>query len=373
MGRIRYVLAINPGSTSTKLAVYGEDILLHQKVIRHTHEELAEYPTIKDQIPYRLELISNALLEMDFQKPLSAVIGRGGLTHPLPGGVYKVDHPMIYDLENATRQHASNLGAILAARIAYRYTDCIPLIADPVVVDEMTEKAHISGHPDMPRLSIFHALNQKAVARQYCRSIGLLYDELNIIVCHMGGGVSVGAHEKGRVIDVNNALDGEGPFSPERSGTLPAGQLIDYIFKKQLTYTQAKKLIVGQGGLMAHFGTTNVPDILRKVRDGDHRAATVIAAMEYSIAKYIGMCAVALMGKVDAIILTGGIANNSTITENIKLQVQWIAPVHVLPGEDEFEAMRVNAFRVLDNPSEAKEYIPADKNVANSSVHQFLK
>lgn len=372
MGRIRYVLAINPGSTSTKLAVYGEDILLHQKVIRHTHEELAEHPTIKEQIPYRLELVTNALDEMDFQKPFSAVIGRGGLTHPLPGGVYKVDHPMIYDLENSQRQHASNLGAILAARIAYRYPNCIPLIADPVVVDEMTEKAHISGHPDMPRHSIFHALNQKAVARQYCRSIGLLYDELNIIVCHMGGGVSIGAHERGRVIEVNNALDGEGPFSPERSGTLPAGQLIDYIFKKQLTYSQAKKLIVGQGGLMAHFGTTNVPDILRKVRDGDKHAATVMEAMEYSIAKYIGAAAVALMGKVDAIILTGGIANNSLITENIKLQVQWIAPVHVIPGEDEFEAMRANAFRVLDNPNEAKEYVPEDKEIAQSK-HSQLK
>lgn len=355
-----FILAINPGSTSTKIAVYEDTQPVLSLAIDHTADEIASFATVSDQFGWRKELILKSLRAHGFDiKTLSAVIGRGGLIHPVEGGVYEVNEALHDDLLHARRLHASNLGGLIAQEIAAE-AGVRAFIADPVVVDEMIPYARLSGLPQLPRESVFHALNQKAIARRYARQTGRKYEEMNLIVSHLGGGITVSAHRQGRVIDTTNALNGAGPFSPERAGTLPSGPLIDLCFSGQYTREELHKLINGRGGLLAHLGTTSVPEILQRIDDNDMQAMLVLRAMCYSVAKEIGAMAVALKGKVDAILLTGGIAHNKRLTDFIATHVDFIAPVFVYPGENELEALARNALSALRGDCEVKTYCKAD-------------
>ncbi len=352
------ILAINPGSTSTKIAVYCNTKSIFLKTIRHNAEELSQYRRIADQFEFRREIILKELQEAEIDvSKITAVVGRGGLIKPIESGVYYVNSRMKADLMNCIRgEHASNLGALIADDIASTLPYAKAFIADPVVVDEMQEVARLTGHPKFERVSIFHALNQKAIARQYAKTLDKKYEELNVIVAHLGGGISVGAHCKGRVIDVNNALDGEGPFSPERAGTVPAGQLAKLCFSGEVDYEEVKKMLTGKGGLVAHAGTNDAYKIETSAKEGDSKAKLLQDAMSYNIAKWIGQMAVVLKGAVDGIILTGGVAHNPYLVEYIKEMVGFIAPVSVYPGEDEMQALAMNALMALRGEIEVKEY-----------------
>ncbi len=352
------ILAINPGSTSTKIAVYRNTKSIFLKTLRHQTEELAHFKRITDQFQFRKDIILKELKEADIEiDKISAVVGRGGLIKPIESGVYSVNDKMKEDLINSIRgEHASNLGALIADDIATSLPNAKAYIADPVVVDEMEDIARISGHPKFERVSIFHALNQKAIARQYAKSLDKKYEDLNIIVAHLGGGISVGAHLKGKVVDVNNALDGEGPFSPERCGTVPAGQLAKLCFSGEVTLDEVKKMLTGQGGLVAHAGTNDAYEIEMKAKSGDKKAKLLQDAMAYNVAKWIGEMAVVLRGKVDGIILTGGIAHNPDLVDFVKEMVSFIGPVAVYPGEDEMQALAMNGLYALRGEVLVKEY-----------------
>lgn len=352
------ILAINPGSTSTKIAVYKNNKSVFLKNIKHSSEDLKGFSKIADQFEFRKEIILNELKIADIKiDKITAVVGRGGVIKPVESGVYEVNEQMKKDIKECVMgEHASNLGALIADDIAKSIPNARAYIADPVVVDEMEEVARIAGHPNFKRVSIFHALNQKAIARIYAKSLDKKYEELNLIVVHLGGGISIGGHKLGRVIDVNNALDGEGPFSPERSGTLPSGQLAKMCFSGEYTYDQVKKIITGQGGLVAHAGTNDAYQVEMKAKAGDPQSKLIQSAMAYNIGKSIGAMAAVLKGKVDAIILTGGIAHNPDLVDYIKDMVGFIAPVVVYPGEDEMAALAMNGLMVLRGEVEAKIY-----------------
>lgn len=351
------ILAINPGSTSTKVAIYEGNDLLKELTLRHSSEDLKGFDSIMDQFAFRKEIIMDAVRQAGVDvASLDAIIGRGGLIKPIASGVYSVNDALKNDLkESKLGQHASNLGGLIAAEIAESIG--VPaFIADPVVVDELQDVARISGRPEIERVSIFHALNQKAIARVYAERKGVPYESLNLIVAHMGGGISIGAHRKGEVIDVNNALSGEGPFSPERAGTLPAGQLAKMCFSGEYTLPQIKKMITGNGGLVAYLGTTHVGEITERAEKGDEKARLVRDAMSYTIGKSIGAMATVLCGEVDAILLTGGVAYNEPVNEYVERMVKFIAPVVIFPGENELEALAMNALRVLEGREQPKEY-----------------
>ncbi len=350
------ILVINPGSTSTKIGVFSDETMLFDVTLRHSAEEIGRYPTIADQKDFRKELVKKALEDNRYDlHQLSAVSARGGLIAPLPGGTYAINDKLLHDSRvGVSGQHASNLGALIAHEIGQELG--IPaFVVDPPVVDELMDKARISGHPDIERKSKFHALNQKAVAKRYAKEVGRPYEELNLIVCHMGGGISVGAHKHGLIVDTQNALDGEGPFSPERSGTLPVGALVDLCFDGQHTEADIRKMITGRGGMVAYTGSTDMREVT-KLAQTDAQVALVLDAFHYQIAKKIGAMAVALEGKVDQIILTGGIAYGEVTQQALKEQIQWIAPVTVYPGEDELLALTQGALRVLKGEEEARTY-----------------
>jgi len=351
-------LAINPGSTSTKIGVYEDDAKLLEVTIRHTAEELAAYPSISDQFDFRKQLIMDTLAAHDFPiATLAAVVGRGGLLKPLEGGTYRVNARMLDDLKAGLQgQHASNLGGIIAHEIGTLLN--IPaFIVDPVVVDEMADVARISGIPEIQRKSIFHALNQKAVAKRFAKETGRKYENLNLIVAHLGGGTSIGAHKEGRVIDVNNALDGEGPFSPERSGGVPIGDLVRLCYSGQYTLDEMMKKITGQGGIVAYLNTNDFKEVCAQAEQGNAEYKLKCDAFIYQIAKEIGSYATVLFGKVDAIILTGGIAYSKYVTEAIAERVSFIGPVVVYPGEDELLALAQGALRVLQGEEKEKVYL----------------
>ena len=352
-----FVLVINPGSTSTKLALFHGETCLQNYTIRHSAEELGQFSSVAGQKNYRKELtetfISDTLPE---DAELSAVIGRGGLLAPLESGVYSVNSSMLEDLESARwGEHASNLGAILAEEIA-RPRGIPSYIADPVVVDEMLDEARFSGCPEIQRVSIFHALNQKSAARKAAARLGKSYEELNLIVAHLGGGISVGAHRRGRVIDVNNALDGDGPFSPERSGGLPAGQLISLALEYRDREKEIRRKIVGQGGMVAYLGTNDLQAALARINAGDVKAEAVVRAMAYQVAKEIASHGATLKGRIDGIVLTGGIACSGYVTDLIREKVSYLAPVLVIEGEREMEALAENALGALNKTQRIKEY-----------------
>ena len=305
------ILIINPGSTSTKIGVYEDENQVFEETLRHPTEEIAKYASIIDQKDFRKEVILNVLKEKNFDiNTLDVVVGRGGLLKPIPGGTYAVTDALLEDLKIGKQgQHASNLGGILAKEIG----DAVNVpsyIVDPVVVDELEPVARYSGMPELPRRSIFHALNQKAVAKRYAKEIGKSYNELSLIVIHMGGGVSVGAHKNGKVIDVNNILDGEGAFSPERAGTVPVGDLIKLCYSGKYTEKEIYKKICGNGGFNGYIGTNDMRDLIKMKSEGNQEAANLIDAFHYQIAKDAGAMAAVLNGKVDQIICTGGIAYN---------------------------------------------------------------
>lgn len=354
----RLILAINPGSTSTKFSLFEEEKLVFEKTLRHSSEELEKFERITDQFHFRRNLIMNELSERktDLEK-IAVVVGRGGLIKPIESGIYKVNQRMKDDLAAGfSGQHASNLGGLIADDIASSLSGASAYIVDPVVVDELQSIARISGHPEIERKSIFHALNQKAVARIYATSIGRRYEDLNFVVAHMGGGVSVGAHKNGRVIDVNNALNGDGPFSPERSGGLPSGQLVDLCFSGRFSYDELKEMITGKGGMVAYLGTNSYIEVCKMAENGDKKAILIRDAASYQIGKEIGAMAAVLNGKVDAIILTGGMAYQDTNIIAIRSMVSFIANVVVYPGEDELKALAFNGLLALDGKIEIKTY-----------------
>ncbi|MBU1012863.1 MAG: butyrate kinase [Bacteroidetes bacterium] len=343
------ILAINPGSTSTKIAVYHNEDPIFVKNIKHSSEELAKYEKVVDQLSFRKQLIIDELNEAEISdNHVKAIVGRGGLVKPIPSGVYEVNDAMVADLINSPMgEHASNLGGLIARDIASSLPDAKAYITDPVVVDELAEVARITGHPDFQRKSIFHALNQKAVARQHAQQILKKYEDLNLIVAHLGGGITVGAHKRGLVIDVNQGLDGEGPFSPERSGTLPVGDLVKACFSGRYTEKELKKMITGNGGLVAYLNTNNAYEVEQRVKAGDKYAKLIYSAMAYQVAKSIGAMSAVLKGDVDGILITGGIAHDKWFTKQIIDHVERLAPVYVYPGEDEMKALALNALRVL--------------------------
>ncbi|MBR1599251.1 MAG: butyrate kinase [Lachnospiraceae bacterium] len=351
------ILIINPGSTSTKIGVYEDENQIFEETLRHPTEEIAKYASIIDQKDFRKEVILNVLKEKNFDiKTLDVVVGRGGLLKPIPGGTYAVTDDLLEDLKIGKQgQHASNLGGILAKEIGDEVG--VPsYIVDPVVVDELEPVARYSGMPELPRRSIFHALNQKAVAKRYAKEIGKPYDQLNLIVIHMGGGVSVGAHRNGKVVDVNNILDGEGAFSPERAGTVPVGDLIKLCYSGKYTEKEIYKKICGNGGFNGYIGSNDMRDLLKWKDEGNQEAADLIDAFHYQIAKDAGAMAAVLNGKIDQIICTGGIAYGKETIDALKEKLGWIADFTVYPGEDELLALAQGALRVMTGEEEAKVY-----------------
>jgi butyrate kinase len=351
------ILVINPGSTSTKIGVYSDEVSIFEKTIRHDSAIISSFSNIIDQYEFRKKTILEALDHEGINiSKLSAVCGRGGLLRPIEGGTYDVNEQMLIDLRKGySGQHASNLGGIIAYEIASGLN--IPsFIVDPVVVDELDPIARISGVPEIERKSIFHALNQKAVARRVSKDLGKNYEELNLIVTHMGGGITVGAHRLGRVIDVNNGLHGDGPFSPERAGTVPAGDLVSLCFSGEYYRDEVMKKLVGQGGLVGYLGTNDAVRVENMIKAGDERAKLVYEAMAYQVAKEIGSAAAVLSGKVDAIILTGGLAYGKEYVSTITEKVKWIADVIIQPGENELQALAEGALRVLRGEEKAKTY-----------------
>ena len=351
------LLIINPGSTSTKIGVYEDEKEVFVETLRHSSDEIEKYDSIFEQKEFRKSVIMNVLKENNFDvNTLDAVVGRGGMLKPIPGGTYEVNESLLNDLKVGVQgEHASNLGGILANEIA-KEVGGRAFIVDPVVVDELEPVARISGVPELPRKSKFHALNQKAVAKRFGKESKIGYENLNLIVVHMGGGVSVGAHKNGKVIDVNNALDGDGPFSPERSGAVPVGDLIKMCFSGEYTQEEVYKKIVGKGGYVAYLNTNDARDVLREKEEGNKFAELIYNAFIYQVSKSIGEMATVLKGKVDSIILTGGIAYSPIVVSDIKERVEWISNVAVYPGEDELLALAQGAIRVLGGEEEAKEY-----------------
>ena len=350
-------LIINPGSTSTKVGIFEDETLIKEETLRHSTEEIEQFASITDQKDFRKNIILDFLKKENIDiKAFDVIVGRGGLLRPIPGGTYECTDALIEDLKKGIQgQHASNLGGILAREIGDEI-GAKSYIVDPVVVDEMEPVARISGVPEIERVSIDHPLNQKAVARRYAKSIGKKYDEVNVIVVHMGGGTSTGVHKNGKMIDVYAALNGDGAFSPERSNGIPAKALVEMCYSGKYTFEQMMKKIVGGGGLNAYLGTNDMREVNKRCEEGDEKANLVRDAFIYQICKNIGACATVLKGKVDQIILTGGIAYGQVITDAIKDRVEWIAPVTVYPGEDELLALAQGAIRVMNGEEKAQTY-----------------
>lgn len=358
MIEMRRVLAINPGATSTKIAVFDDGCEVIRRTVEHHGDELERYERIFDQWPYRLNIVEKVLDDVGIALPsLDAVVGRGGLLEPLEGGTYEVDDTMLRDLEKASRgEHASNLGAVIAHQLATSVG--VPaFIVDPVSVDELGEEARFSGLPELPRESLSHALNSKAVARKVAMEMGERYEEVNFIVAHLGSGISVSAHRHGKMIDVNNARE-EGPFAPDRSGGLPSLGLVRLCYSGTYGEKELLSRMMGQGGMFAYLRTKDIREARRMADDGDRNAAAVLLAMAYQVAKEIGAMATVLHGQVARIILTGGIAHEGRFIREISERVRFIAPISVVPGEEELESLAMGALRVLRNEEKAKLYRP---------------
>ena len=355
------ILAINPGSTSTKCAVYRGTTEAWRKGVAHLPEDLSRFRRIQDQLEFRTAAVRAGIGESGIPlSEIAAVVGRGGLLKPLDGGVYAVNERMKSDLM-ACRYgiHASNLGALIADSIAAELG--VPAyIVDPVVVDELDPIARLSGIPEIPRRSIFHALNQRATARKAARSLGKAYRECAMIVAHMGGGISIGIHVDGRVVDVNNALDGEGPFAIERAGTVPAGDWMRWVLSHQHDPQSLQLMLTGRGGLVAYLGTNSFPAIEQSAEGaGDLDAGlsdALIRALCYQVAKSIAGLAAFTGGRVDAVVLTGGLAFSRRVVEEITARVSYLGPVLLFPGENELEALAMGAREVLLGEASARTY-----------------
>ena len=354
-----YILVINPGSTSTKMAVFEDEKPMILRGITHTNEELAKFgDDVLNQLEYRKQLVLDELERMNVSMQFEAVIGRGGLVKPIAGGVYEINQQMLDDTLNgiAMHNHACNLGCLIAHDIAQGIPGCRSFIADPGVVDELNDYARISGSPLMNRICIWHALNQRAIARRFANEIGKRYEDLDLIICHLGGGISVAAHQHGRAVDANNALDGEGPFSPERAGSLPAADLIRLSFSGKYSEKQLLKRLAGKAGLNAHLGTSNVKEIEQRIANGDQHAEMSLNAMIYHDAKNIVGLGAVFCGKVDAILLTGGLARSEYVISRLRQRIEFLAPTYCFPGEDEMEALALNALAVMRGQRDVKVY-----------------
>ena len=351
------ILSINPGATSTKVALYLNENPLKVEVIRHSPDDLSSFKGTLDQLDYRKELVLRFLEENEVKVTgLAAVVGRGGPFKPLESGTYRVNDKMLSDINAGKVQadHPSNLGALIAHEIV-KGTGVPSFIVDPVSVDEFISEARLSGLPQIERKSLSHALNMKMVARKAAKKLGRKYEELNLVIVHLGSGISVSAHRRGRMIDANNAND-MGPFSPQRVGALPVTGLAKLCFSGEYTLKEMIELLTKKGGLLAHLGTDNVEEVEKRVDDGDRKAKLVYDAMVYQISKEIGAMATTLQAKVDAVLLTGGIANSKRLTASIIRKVEFLGPVLVFPGEDEMEALTLGGLRVVSREEGAKEY-----------------
>jgi butyrate kinase len=355
--RRNLIVVVNPGATSTKIAVYRGSTCLVCELINHSKTQLARFNSISAQYAFRRDTILKFLSRRGFAlETCSAVIGRGGLTKPISGGIYRVNAHMLRDLGSGRwGEHASNLGAPIAAELAQR-SGAPAFVADPPVVDELSPLARYAGHPALQRKSLFHALSQRAAARHAARELGVSYERSNFIVVHMGAGISVGAHQKGQVIDVNNALDGDGPFSPERSGSLPAGDLVRLCFSRKYSLKEAQKMIVGAGGLFAYLGTNDCRVIEGKIRRGNKHAREVYQAMAYQTAKAVGAAAAALSGKVHAVVLTGGASRSRMLVGFIRKYAGFVAPFRVYPEMEEMSALALFAQAAIKGKIKVKEY-----------------
>lgn len=358
----RYILVINPGSTSTKLALFrvargGEPRLLDESDLGHPAQELNRFRRVADQESFRAGLVERYLGDAGVAPHgLAAAVGRGGLLRPLTGGTYAVSPRMLRELRAARwGEHASNLGALLAARVARR-AGCPAFIVDPVVTDELAPEARLTGLPQIGRRSVFHALNQRAAARQVCRRLGLRYDQSYLVVAHLGGGVSVGAHRRGRIVEVTNALDGEGPFSPERAGGLPAAPLVRLALSGQFTPREISRMIAGRGGLVAHLGTNSLIEVERRIARGDRRARLVFDAMAYGLSRAIAAAAAALGRRPKRIVLTGAMARSKLLVAAIRRRAGFLAPIAVIPGSLEMPALAHGAWRAMTGRERAKRY-----------------
>lgn len=351
------ILVLNPGSTSTKMALYKDDHCLYKHTIEHNHEELKKFPAIPDQEEYRRAAVLEALEEKGYSlSQLSALVVRGGLLKPLAGGIYVVNDKMYTDLkEGRYGEHASNLGAIMSLLLAKQLG--IPVFTvDPVTVDELIDPARYSGLQEIPRLSMSHALNMKAVARRAAAGMGKSYEDINLVVAHLGSGISVSAHRRGKMIDVNNA-NNEGPFSLERCGTLPAVALIQLCFSGRYRLREAVSLVTTKGGIFSYLGTKDFREVEKKALAGDVKTRGVVEAMVYQVAKEIGGMAAVLEGDVQGVVLTGGMAHAKLVTDPLAQKISFIAPVIIMAGEEELEALALGALRALRGEEAPREYV----------------
>jgi butyrate kinase len=353
------ILVINPGSTSTKLALFANEAAKFTETLRHRDEEMAPFARqpVLAQLDFRLEKILTNLRarEVDLQY-LAAIVGRGGLLKPLASGTYRVNDRMLDDLCRAQRgEHASNLGAFIAQSLAEQ-AKCPAFIVDPVSVDEWTPVARLSGLAGVDRECLSHALNTKAVARRFAGEHGQAYRDLRLVVAHLGSGISISAHENGRMIDVTNSRE-EGAFSTERAGSLPVMKVVELCFSKKFSRQEIEAKIFREGGIYSYLGTKDLQEVLRRNHAGDERAQLVFKAMIYQISKEIGAMAAVLSGQVDAILLTGGMVHSFDVVDTLRRRINWIAPVFAYPGEDEMRALVEGALRVLRGEERAMEYV----------------
>lgn len=351
-------LIINPGSTSTKIAVFKNGENLFTETIRHSVDKLAGFKKIADQFEFRKDMILDFIKGKGIKiEDLDAIVARGGLLKPLEGGTYKINNAMCEELKVAKNgEHASNLGAIIAKNISDNYSGIPCFITDPVVVDEMIPEARYTGIPSIPRKSILHALNQKAIGRKAAKDLGKKYEECNFIVVHLGGGISIGAHQKGRIIDTNNALNGDGPITPERAGTIPAGGLVEMCFSGEWTQEEIKKKLTGKGGLVAYLDSNDGREIEDMVEKGDKKAIDIVKSMAYTIAKSIGERAITLKGDIDAVLISGSMAYFKQLINWIKEWVSFLGTIKLYPGENEMVSLAESGLRILKKEEKAKKY-----------------
>ncbi|MFZ4741438.1 MAG: butyrate kinase [Bacteroidales bacterium] len=352
------ILVVNPGSNSTKVAVYEYTKNIFLTNIMHSFEELSKFDKVIEQYSFRKQKVLDILSVEGFElNDFEIVISRGGLLKPMESGVYQVNESMVNDIKNPMAEHISNIGGYIAKEIAELIGNGVKAyVVDPSCVDEFEDIARLSGLPELPRKSFLHTLNQKAVARRYATEYNRKYEDINLIVTHMGSGITVGAHSKGKIVDVNNGLDGDGPFAAERAGTVPAGQLVDLCFSGKYTRTDIRKLLTGYGGMQAYLGTCDAVEVEKMIQSGDKNAELVYSAMAYQVAQSIGSMATVLKGEVEAILLTGGLAHGKIFTDMILERVNFISKVLIYPGEDEVYALAMNGLMILKNEIKAKVY-----------------
>ncbi|MEI6748646.1 MAG: butyrate kinase [Bacteroidales bacterium] len=356
---MKSILVIYPETDITKIALYKGGTLTFLKSIRHKPDDLNGFADINDQLDYRTGLIMSELKanEIDLEN-ITVVMARGGLIKPVQSGIYQVNERMKEDLRKGVMgRHATNLGGLIADKICTSIPSAKAYLADPVVVDELDSLARISGHPLIERKSIFHALNQKNVSREYAKSINKNYEDLNLVVGYIGsGGVSVGAHKFGKVVDVNQAFDGDGPFSATRCGSLPVGELINLCYSGKYTHDEMRRLLTEQGGLFAYLGTKSISEILLRVDSGDEKAKTIVKAMAYQIAKEIGSMATVLVCEVDAVLIMGAILNSKFFTDELTRRIHRIGPVSIYPVVNDMDSLAINGNKIMTGEVEVLVY-----------------